>query len=128
MLKRTLLGHLPLHCGTVTVLTSLLLMPHVALGFERAQHRQYCGVCELIAQSLLHVADDGRSVVPEHLHDVRFAVCSADLHRALTPRSLVYNAKYKISATCAGWILVTHYGSTRTASKSRHSAVGNLAG
>src|SRR5580658_5341012 len=98
MLKRTLLGHLPLHCGTVTVLTSLLLMPHVALGFERAQHRQYRGVGELIAQSLLHVADDGRSVVPEHLHDVRFAVCKGDLHCTPTTRSIVYNAKYKISA------------------------------
>jgi hypothetical protein len=41
-------------------------------------------------------------VVPEHLHDIRFAVCEGDLHHALTTKQLVYNAKYKISAESPG--------------------------
>ena len=64
---------------------AFLLVLHVALLLERAQDGQHRGVGELVVELVLHLVDHRGAVIPQHLHDVGFAIGQIDVvvsHRA----------------------------------------------
>src|SRR6185436_11914836 len=56
------------------------LMANVFLGFEVAQDREHRGVCQRIAQLVLHLGYGGSALLPEHGHDFGFAIAERHAH------------------------------------------------
>src|SRR4029079_17091271 len=64
----------------VAMRSPLGLVAHVSLRLQVAEDREHRGVSEIVAELLLHLCDGGRTLLPQHGHDLGFAIGECHAH------------------------------------------------
>src|SRR5690348_16517232 len=84
MPQRALLRGCPLNSRKVTMTAALGSAIHVALALKRSENGQDGGVSKRVPQCLLDLTNKRRAALPEHFHDIDFAIGELDVHVRLS--------------------------------------------